>query len=48
MVAVILGLNIVGWLKLAAAVGGHYHITGGQVGHGDVGVTPLVQRAGCG
>ena len=27
MVAVIVGLNVLGWVMLAAAVGGHYHIT---------------------
>jgi len=27
MVAVIIGLNVLGWVMLAAAVGGHYHIT---------------------
>jgi len=31
MVAVIVGLNVVGWLMLAAAVGGNYHITGKEV-----------------
>src|SRR6201996_1016754 len=28
MVAVVIGLNVLGWVLLAAAVGGHYHITG--------------------
>jgi high-affinity nickel-transport protein len=31
MVAVIIGLNVLGWLMLAAAVGGHYHITGKEI-----------------
>jgi high-affinity nickel-transport protein len=31
MVAVIIGLNVVGWVLLAAAVGGHYHITSTEV-----------------
>ena len=31
MAAVIIGLNVLGWLMLAAAVGGHYHITGKQI-----------------
>ena len=31
MVAVIVGLNVLGWVMLAAAVGGHYHITGTQI-----------------
>ena len=31
MVAVIVGLNVAGWLMLAAAVGGHYHITGKEI-----------------
>jgi nickel/cobalt transporter (NiCoT) family protein len=31
MVAVIVGLNVLGWVMLAAAVGGHYHISGTQL-----------------
>jgi nickel/cobalt transporter (NiCoT) family protein len=31
MAAVIIGLNVAGWLMLAAAVGGHYHITKTEV-----------------
>jgi nickel/cobalt transporter (NiCoT) family protein len=31
MVAVIIGLNVAGWLMLAAAVSGHYHITSTEV-----------------
>jgi nickel/cobalt transporter (NiCoT) family protein len=31
MVAVIVGLNVAGWVLLAAAVGGHYHITSKEV-----------------
>ena len=31
MVAVIIGLNVLGWVMLAAAVGGHYHITGTEL-----------------
>jgi len=31
MVAVIVGLHVAGWLMLAAAVGGHYHITSKEV-----------------
>jgi len=31
MVAVIVGLNVAGWLMLAAAVGGHYHISGTEI-----------------
>ena len=31
MTAVIVGLNVLGWLMLAAAVGGHYHITGTEI-----------------
>ena len=31
MVAVIVGLNVAGWAMLAAAVGGHYHITSTEV-----------------
>jgi nickel/cobalt transporter (NiCoT) family protein len=31
MVATVIGLNVVGWAMLAAAVGGHYHITGNEV-----------------
>jgi nickel/cobalt transporter (NiCoT) family protein len=31
MVAVIVGLNVAGWALLAAAVGGHYHITSKEV-----------------
>ena len=27
MVAVVIGLNVAGWVMLAAAVSGHYHIT---------------------
>jgi len=31
MVAVIVGLNVLGWLMLAAAVGGHYRISGAEI-----------------
>jgi len=31
MVATIIGLNVVGWAMLSAAVGGHYHITNKEV-----------------
>jgi nickel/cobalt transporter (NiCoT) family protein len=31
MVATIIGLNVAGWVMLAAAVGGHYHITSKEV-----------------
>jgi nickel/cobalt transporter (NiCoT) family protein len=31
MVAVIIGLNVLGWVMLAAAIGGHYHITGKEI-----------------
>jgi high-affinity nickel-transport protein len=31
MVAVIIALHILGWLMLAAAVGGHYHIAAGEL-----------------
>src|SRR6516162_4100631 len=31
MVAVVIGLNVAGWLMLAAAVGGHYHITNTEI-----------------
>jgi nickel/cobalt transporter (NiCoT) family protein len=31
MVAVIVGLNVAGWAMLAAAVGGHYHITSTEI-----------------
>src|SRR6516162_785956 len=31
MVAVVIGLNVAGWLLLAAAVGGHYHITNTEI-----------------
>ncbi|HEY0933433.1 MAG TPA: HoxN/HupN/NixA family nickel/cobalt transporter [Trebonia sp.] len=31
MVAVVIGLNVAGWALLAAAVGGHYHITNTQI-----------------
>jgi high-affinity nickel-transport protein len=31
MVAVIIGLNVAGWAMLAAAVGGHYHITSKEI-----------------
>jgi nickel/cobalt transporter (NiCoT) family protein len=31
MVATIIALNVLGWLMLAAAVGGHYHITGKEI-----------------
>ena len=31
MVAVIIGLNVLGWVMLAAAVGGHYHITNTEI-----------------
>src|ERR1700734_4187806 len=31
MVAVVVGLNVVGWALLAAAVGGHYHITNTEI-----------------
>ena len=31
MVAIIVGLNVAGWVMLAAAVGGHYHITSKEI-----------------
>jgi nickel/cobalt transporter (NiCoT) family protein len=31
MVGVVAGLNVAGWLMLAAAVGGHYHVSGTEV-----------------
>jgi nickel/cobalt transporter (NiCoT) family protein len=31
MAAVIIGLNVAGWVMLAAAVGGHYHITNKEI-----------------
>ncbi|HUL26224.1 MAG TPA: hypothetical protein VLW44_10715, partial [Streptosporangiaceae bacterium] len=31
MVLTIVGLNVLGWVMLAAAVGGHYHITSKEV-----------------
>src|SRR5215468_6246180 len=31
MVAVVIGLNVAGWVMLAAAVGGHYHITNTEI-----------------
>jgi nickel/cobalt transporter (NiCoT) family protein len=31
MLAVVIGLNIAGWIMLAAAVGGHYHITNTEI-----------------
>jgi nickel/cobalt transporter (NiCoT) family protein len=31
MAAVIIGLNVLGWVMLAAAVGGHYHITNKEI-----------------
>jgi high-affinity nickel-transport protein len=31
MVAVVIGLNVAGWVMLASAVGGHYHITKTEV-----------------
>jgi nickel/cobalt transporter (NiCoT) family protein len=31
MVATVVGLNVLGWLTLAAAVGGHYHVTSTEV-----------------
>ena len=31
MAATIIGLNVLGWGMLAAAAGGHYHITGTQL-----------------
>src|SRR5579863_4677645 len=31
MVAVVIGLNVLGWVLLAAAVGGHYHITNTEI-----------------
>ena len=31
MAAFIIGLNVLGWLMLAAAVGGHYHITSKEI-----------------
>src|SRR6201992_3071255 len=31
MVAVVLGLNVAGWVMLSAAVGGHYHITNNEI-----------------
>src|SRR6185437_8958493 len=31
MVAAVIGLNVLGWVMLAAAVGGHYHITSTEI-----------------
>jgi high-affinity nickel-transport protein len=31
MVATVIGLNVAGWVMLAAAVGGHYHITNKEI-----------------
>jgi len=31
MVATVIGLNVLGWVMLAAAVGGHYHITSTEI-----------------
>jgi nickel/cobalt transporter (NiCoT) family protein len=31
MLAVVVGLNVAGWLMLAAAVGGHYHINNNEI-----------------
>ena len=31
MAAVVVGLNVAGWLMLAAAVGGHYHISSTEI-----------------
>ena len=31
MVAVVVGLNVAGWVMLAAAVSGHYHITNTEI-----------------
>jgi len=31
MIGVILGLNVLGWVMLSAAVGGHYHITNKEI-----------------
>jgi high-affinity nickel-transport protein len=31
MVGTVIGLNVLGWLMLAAAVGGHYHITSKEI-----------------
>ena len=31
MVAVVVGLNVLGWIMLAAAVSGHYHITSKEI-----------------
>jgi hypothetical protein len=31
MVAIVIGLNVAGWVMLAAAVGGHYHITNTEI-----------------
>ena len=31
MVAIVIGLNVAGWVMLASAVGGHYHISGSKI-----------------
>src|ERR1700761_7586540 len=31
MLAAVVGLNVAGWVMLAAAVGGHYHITNSEI-----------------
>jgi len=40
MVATVIGLNVVGWGMLAAALGGHYHI-GKTAVFGDLGMPRL-------
>ena len=31
MAGVVIGLNVLGWVMLAAAVSGHYHISGTEI-----------------
>ena len=31
MLASVIALNVIGWVMLAAAVGGHYHITNTEI-----------------
>jgi hypothetical protein len=44
MAATIIGLNVLGWGMLAAAAGGHHHITGTQLFGFGTGVHPPVLR----
>ena len=49
MAATIIGVHVLGWAMLAAAAGGHYHITGTQlfgVGTGILAYTLGISRLG--